>query len=145
MWLDPIRFAWLRRRIRAAINASTTFQLSLQMSSLFNRQHVIAARLLKDAQLTELSDATRIAVAFEAGFIYLQYTTAQKSHGSPVVIPNKVALSAAFERLQCSPSDRLLGMQLMEWFENRYQLPPGPCPADAAVAWAMRMSTISGL
>ena len=115
------------------------------MNSISQRDRVIATRLLRDAQLTELSDATRIATAFEAGFFCLQHGVVLKKQSPAFTIPSRGALLAALGQLQCAPHDQSLGVQLLEWFENRYHLPPIPCSADAAVRWAMRMSKLAGL
>lgn len=109
------------------------------MSRKFRPNRTLAEALLRDAQLTGLSEATRIAAAFEAGSCFLQHAmpaTDRLQISRPL---DPAALSKRLEGLQCSPSDRDLGVQLAEWYERRYELPPAPCSADVAVSWALRM------
>jgi hypothetical protein len=111
------------------------------MRHLSNPGRAIAARLLRDARLAGVSEATRVAAAVEAGFRYLQQAAAPKNQALGPCIPSKAALTRAFDSLQSSHSDRRLGVQLMEWFERRYELPRPPCTINEAVMWAQRMST----
>jgi hypothetical protein len=106
---------------------------------------VLAATLLHDAQLSEASEATRVAAAFEAGFRYLLWAAAPKIPALQSCAPSGILLSRCFECLQCPQQDRRLGNQLMEWFECRYDLLQIPCTADAAVSWAKRMSSLAAL
>ncbi|MBN6207507.1 hypothetical protein JYK21_13620 [Ralstonia pickettii] len=119
--------------------------LVLTMDPQSDGDRALAATLLHDAQLAELSEATRVSAAFEAGFRYLASAAATKLPALQSCAPSKIALSQCFECLQCSQHDRRLGDQLMEWFERRYNLPSIPCTADAAVSWAKRMSRLAGL
>ncbi|WP_151273279.1 hypothetical protein [Burkholderia pseudomallei] len=107
------------------------------MKSSSSHRLALAEVLLRDAQVTELSDATRIACAFEAGFRYLQKAAVPllQSPG----LDTEAALSNGFERFRCSTDDQRLGRQLLMWFEHRYELPPLPCSANDAVTWATRI------
>lgn len=104
----------------------------------------LAEVLLRDAQVVKLSDATRIACAFEAGFLYLQKATAPLLQSPGLDIHTEAALSSGFQRLRCSIDDQRLGRKLLRWFERRYELPPMPCSANDAVTWANRIRQASG-
>jgi hypothetical protein len=103
----------------------------------------LADVLLRDAQVAELSDATRIACAFEAGFRYLQKAAAPMLQSPGLDIQTEAALSNGLERLRCSIDDQHLGRKLLRWFERRYELPPLPCAANDAVTWAKRIRQAS--
>lgn len=104
-----------------------------------------ADALLRDAQVRELSETTRIACAFEAGFRYLQEVAIPLLQAPGLEAEKEAALSNAFERLRCSTEDQRLGRQLLVWFEHRWELPPLPCSVTDAVAWAARIRQASRL
>lgn len=109
-----------------------------------DQERALAATLLHDAQLAELSETARVSAAFQAGFRYLVWAAAPKLPALPSYEPSKIVLSRCFECVHCSHRDRRLGDQLQEWFERRYDLLSTPCTAHAAVLWAMRMSNLGG-
>lgn len=115
----------------------------LAMNSSSSHPLALAEVLLRDAQVAELSDATRIACAFEAGFRYLQKAAVPLLQSPGLDIQTEAALSNGFERLRCSTDDQRLGRQLLIWFEHRYKLPPLPCSANDAVTWAKRIRRAS--
>ncbi|KGX47857.1 hypothetical protein Y600_6012 [Burkholderia pseudomallei MSHR3709] len=113
------------------------------MNSSSSHRLALADVLLRDAQIGELSEATRIACAFEAGIRYLQKATAPLLQSPGLESLKEAALSSGLQRLQCSGGDRRLGRELLRWFEHRYELPPLPCSADDALAWAIRIRQAS--
>lgn len=106
-------------------------------------QRALADALLQDAQVTELSDATRLACAFEAGFQYLAGIVASKLQPSELTAPNELTMRRAFESLGCTADDEMLGRQLLEWYGRRWDLPVMPCSVSDAVAWAERIQQAS--
>lgn len=113
------------------------------MNSMKRHQHAVAVTLLRDAHLTELSDTTRIAVAFEAGILFLLRAPPFLIDISGLHTQKEAALVNWFESLCCSASDRRLGLQLREWYRRRYELPSLPCSTNDAISWAVRMSRLS--
>ncbi|MDR9384186.1 hypothetical protein RJD05_07380 [Ralstonia sp. 11b] len=113
------------------------------MTDQSDQRRAIAASLLKDAQLTGLSDATRVAAAFEAGLLYLEQAAMPPNLLKASFAQRKAILSIYFESLSCSAQDRRLGLRLVDWFECRYELVPLPCSARDAVAWATRIARLT--
>lgn len=98
-----------------------------------------AHTLLKDAKISELSFATRLACTVDAVYQFIASDKTKNSQTRNLSSVDTNSVHDALKSLGISNADLQLAQRLFNWHEHRWTLPPPPCSVDEAIEWATRI------
>lgn len=88
-----------------------------------------------------MDDETRVARAFDAGYVLLLDSAEENGLAKPADHPSASVIRAGSRALGVAAPDAREGLRLLKWVDWRRYAEPGsaPCAPDAAISWAERI------